>query len=225
MVWSLIAAGLSILEPLTVLNLAHGSLYMPGGLFCHQTTVDLASVPGGLWIAVLVAPAAMALLGGVIEVFLLRPICKGEIISQYILTFAMLMIIAEACKMVWGAGYLSARFSWPLQGSVNIFGLHFPAYSLLLMAMGPVAFIGLRSLIHKASLGSMIRAVTEKREMANALCPNGALGCTGVEEMCLVPTAPAVIKGIKDAIGAFNCDLPVTPERLSAALAAKGVAK
>ena len=49
--------------------------------------------------------------------------------------------------------------------------------------------------------------------------PNGPLGCTGVGEMCLVPTSPAVINGIKDATGAFICDLPATPDKVLAALA------
>ena len=48
--------------------------------------------------------------------------------------------------------------------------------------------------------------------------PNGPLGCTGVGEMCMVPTAPAVINGIKDAIGVFICELPATPEKVLAAL-------
>ena len=51
--------------------------------------------------------------------------------------------------------------------------------------------------------------------------PNGTLGCTGVGEMCLVPTAPAVINGIKDAIGVFITDLPATPDKVLAALGSK----
>ena len=47
---------------------------------------------------------------------------------------------------------------------------------------------------------------------------NGTLGATGVGEMCLVPTAPAVINGIHDAIGAFITDLPATPDKVLAAL-------
>ncbi len=47
---------------------------------------------------------------------------------------------------------------------------------------------------------------------------NGTLGCTGVGEMCLVPTAPAVIIGIKDAIGVYITDLPATPDKVLAAL-------
>ncbi|MCF8043269.1 MAG: molybdopterin-dependent oxidoreductase [Desulfarculaceae bacterium] len=48
--------------------------------------------------------------------------------------------------------------------------------------------------------------------------PKGPLGCTGVGEMCLVPTAPAVINSIKDAVGVFICNLPATPEKVLAAI-------
>jgi aldehyde oxidoreductase len=49
----------------------------------------------------------------------------------------------------------------------------------------------------------------------------GTLGATGVGEMCLVPTAPAVINAIKNATGAWICDLPATPEKVKAALSSK----
>jgi len=38
--------------------------------------------------------------------------------------------------------------------------------------------------------------------------------------MCLVPTAPAVINAIKNATGVWVLDLPATPEKIKAALAA-----
>jgi aldehyde oxidoreductase len=48
----------------------------------------------------------------------------------------------------------------------------------------------------------------------------GPLGATGVGEMCLVPTAPAVINAIRNATGVWICDLPATPDKIKAALAA-----
>jgi aldehyde oxidoreductase len=48
----------------------------------------------------------------------------------------------------------------------------------------------------------------------------GPLGATGVGEMTLVPTAPAVINAIKDATGVRVYDLPATPQKIKAALAA-----
>lgn len=49
----------------------------------------------------------------------------------------------------------------------------------------------------------------------------GPLGATGVGEMTMVSTAPAVINAIYDACGARVCHLPATPAKVKAALAAK----
>jgi aldehyde oxidoreductase len=62
-------------------------------------------------------------------------------------------------------------------------------------------------------------------EMENILVETprkeGPMGATGIGEMCLVPTAPAVINAIKNATGVWICDLPATPEKIKAALAAR----
>ena len=49
----------------------------------------------------------------------------------------------------------------------------------------------------------------------------GPLGATGVGEMTMVCTAPAVVNAIYNACGARVYDLPATPEKVKAALAAK----
>lgn len=50
--------------------------------------------------------------------------------------------------------------------------------------------------------------------------PNGAYGARGMAEMPLVPFAPAVAAAIYDATGAWVNDLPMTPERILAAITA-----
>jgi aldehyde oxidoreductase len=49
----------------------------------------------------------------------------------------------------------------------------------------------------------------------------GPLGATGIGEMTMTSTAPAVINAIKDACGVWIRDLPATPEKVKAALAAR----
>ncbi len=49
---------------------------------------------------------------------------------------------------------------------------------------------------------------------------NGPLGATGVGEMTMVSTAPAVTNAIYNACGARIYSLPATPEKVKAALAA-----
>ncbi|MGI6553543.1 MAG: molybdopterin cofactor-binding domain-containing protein [Bacillota bacterium] len=49
----------------------------------------------------------------------------------------------------------------------------------------------------------------------------GTKGSTGIGEVTMVPTAPAIISAIKDAVGVWICHLPATPEKIKEALAQK----
>ena len=50
---------------------------------------------------------------------------------------------------------------------------------------------------------------------------DGPLGATGVGEMTMTSTAPAVTNAIYNACGARVYDLPATPDKVKAALAKK----
>ena len=52
--------------------------------------------------------------------------------------------------------------------------------------------------------------------------PAGPFGAKGVGEPGLVPTAPAIANAIYDAVGVRIRDLPITPEKVLAALRSKG---
>ncbi len=181
MVWFLIAAGLSIIfGTLKILNMAHGSIYMLGGFLCYQVTSSFSHVPEVFWLALLVAPLVTALVGGGIEILLLRRIYGLDMIYQYLLTFGLILIVGEVCKLIWGVGYNTVAVPWPLEGTVSLFGLSFPKYNLFLIGMGILVFVGLRALIGTTSLGAIVRAVTHNREIANALGINVPKVYTGV---------------------------------------------
>jgi len=181
MVWFLIAAGLSIIfGTLKILNMAHGSIYMLGGFLCYQVTSTFSHIPGVFWLALLVAPLVTALVGGCIEILLLRRIYGLDMIYQYLLTFGLILIVAEVCKLIWGVGYNTVAVPWPLNDTVSLFGLSFPKYNLFMIGMGILVFVGLRALIGATSLGAVVRAVTHNREIANALGINVPRVYTGV---------------------------------------------
>ena len=50
--------------------------------------------------------------------------------------------------------------------------------------------------------------------------PSGPYGAKGVGEPALVPTAPAILAAINDAVGVRITDLPATPDRVRAAIVA-----
>jgi len=52
--------------------------------------------------------------------------------------------------------------------------------------------------------------------------PYGPLGAKGLGEAAMNATAPAILNAVSDAIGAPLCQIPLTPERVIAAIAAMG---
>ncbi len=55
--------------------------------------------------------------------------------------------------------------------------------------------------------------------------PAGPYGAKGIGEHTLIPTAPAILNAIRDAVGAGVRRLPATPDRVLAAIAAGGVTR
>jgi branched-chain amino acid transport system permease protein len=173
MVIFLIAVGLSLIfGTLKVLNLAHGALYMLGAYLCYWISSALSDVGGSFWLALLFAPLIVALFGGLVEFLLLRRIYHRELLDQYLLTFALILVIGDLIKLLWGVDFHMVPIPWPLNGPVIFKGLVFPRYNLFLIFCGPVIFVGLWALMRYTKLGKVIRAITHSREMANALGTN-----------------------------------------------------
>jgi branched-chain amino acid transport system permease protein len=203
MVIFLIAVGLSLVfGTLRILNLAHGALYMVGAYLCYWISSLIAQNAGGFWLALLFAPLGVGLFGGLVEVVLLRRIYDREHLDQYLLTFALVLIIGDLCKLAWGVEYHLVPAPWPFQGPIFVLGMPFPSYNIFLIACGPLVFTGLWALIRYTRLGKVIRAMTYNREMANALGTNVPmvytvvfmLGCwlAGLGGTLVVPTASAM---------------------------------
>jgi branched-chain amino acid transport system permease protein len=214
MVIFLIAVGLSLIfGTLQVLNLAHAALYMLGAYLCYSVSSMLSHVGGSFWLSVLIAPVIVALFGGFIEVLLLRRIYSREVLEQFLLTFALILIIGDLCKLGWGVDYRTVETPWPLNAPVILGKLVFPRYNLFLILFGPVLYTGLWALIRYTRLGSIIRAVTHNREMANALGVNVPYVYTGVFMLgcwlaglggALVAPMSAVMPGM-DAVVLIDC--------------------
>src|SRR5258707_13908566 len=69
----LVASGLSLIFGVTrIVNFAHGSLYMLGAFLAYMLTSFLPRTPLGFWGGIVAAALAVALIGLVVEVVLLR---------------------------------------------------------------------------------------------------------------------------------------------------------
>src|SRR5262252_10227296 len=135
----LIASGLSLVfGVMRVLNFAHGSFYMVGAYLAWQAVQWLAPSLHSFWLAALVAALGVALLGGLIERLLLRHIYGREELYQLLLTYALVLILGDAAKMIWGTQQLSVSRPPILAGGLEAFGTIVPAYNFFIMLVGPL---------------------------------------------------------------------------------------
>jgi branched-subunit amino acid ABC-type transport system permease component len=165
-----VASGLSLVfGVLRVLNFAHGSFYMVGAYLAWQWMQLLSGLTGSFWFAVLGAALGVALIGGAIERLLLRHLYGREDLYQLLLTYALVLMLGDAARMLWGTQQLSVPRPTGLNGSFEWFGAVVPHYNLFIIVLGPLIATGCWLLLSRTGTGRLIRAAALDREMLAAL--------------------------------------------------------
>lgn len=165
----LISSGLTLVfGVLNILNFAHGSLYMLGAYLVYWITLHVAG-PGGFFLALAAAPLGVALVAALIEWGLLRRIYVQEEIYQLLLTYALVLVMDDLAKIVFGAEYKSITKPEFLEGSVGILGATVPVYTLLVLLLAPLVAALMWFFLYRTKTGKVIRATSSDREMADAL--------------------------------------------------------
>jgi branched-chain amino acid transport system permease protein len=210
----LIAAGLSLIfGVMRIVNLAHGSLYAVGAYvtaWLVGSGIALGVPIGWLFLVLPVGALAVALIGIVIEPLLLRPFYTRAEEYQLLVTFGLLQILEDLMRLVWGGTPLSADTLMDALPIMRIGSLYYPAYNLVVIAIGIIAAVVLWAAIYHTKFGVMLRATSQDRRMASALGLNVGLvyvvafgiGCfmAGLGGAIVVPTQAAVLGMGVDAL-------------------------
>ncbi|MDQ7849710.1 MAG: branched-chain amino acid ABC transporter permease [Armatimonadota bacterium] len=170
MILFIVSAGLSfVLGVLRVPNVFHGSLYMIGAFAAFTIATGLGSNAAGLWLALLAAPLAGAVVGLVVERALLSRLYEREHLMLILFTWGIMLILNDVVKLIWGADYRSVLAPPILRGAAHILGAAVPRYNLFLLLVGPLVAVGMWAFTHKTRLGRMARAAAVDREMVGVL--------------------------------------------------------
>jgi branched-chain amino acid transport system permease protein len=163
----LIAAGLTLVFGIMdVLNLAHGSLYMVGA----YVAASVAQASGSFWIAVPAAVLVTGLVGLVLETALIRRLYRRDHLAQVLATFAVILIVNDGVKIVWGPAPILLAAPAALAGPVEVLpGLLYPAYRLLIIGIGLALALLLYLFVTRTRTGMLVRAGSSNREMASLM--------------------------------------------------------
>ncbi len=169
----LIASGLSLIfGVLRVLNFAHGSFYMLGAYGAYQFVQWFGTGSGRFWWAVLGAALGVAVLGGLVERFLFRYLYGKEELYQLLFTYALVLILSDAAKFLWGTQQKSVSRPPGLDGAFRLFGATIPYYNLFILLLGPAIALAFWFVLHRTRAGRLIRAAALDRETLGTLGVN-----------------------------------------------------
>ena len=170
MIYVLVTMGLTIVfGMLNVINFAHGAFYALGAYFAFSVATLIGSWSGSFWVAVLIAPLVVGLVGAVIEVTLVRRMYDVVHEYQILLTFGVMLVIQELIIMIWGPIGKSVPMPSQLVGVIDLGVFAFPIYRIFLIIFIALVCFGVWLLIEKTSYGAIIRAGIDNRDMVNCL--------------------------------------------------------
>jgi branched-chain amino acid transport system permease protein len=161
----LLSAGFSLIFGLMrIANLSHGACFMLGAYI--GLSALRAGAPFG--VAMLAGGLGVALLGGLIERFVIRRLA-GNSLAQVLATLGIAFMIADGCLVLWtGDPQQLSSPDW-LQGVFRIEGAAFPKYRVAVVVVSILTALGLWLLMERTRLGAMIRAGVDDMEMARGV--------------------------------------------------------
>jgi len=163
----LLASGFSLIFGLMrIANLTHGAFFMLGAYFGATALRSFSWI--NLWAAAIGSGALVALIGGLLERFVLRKLGNNPQ-GQVLVTLGLSFIISDACLVTWGGDPIPVPTPRMLQQPTILFGYAFPTYRLVLVGCAVVVAIALYLLLERTRLGAMIRAGVDDAQMTRAV--------------------------------------------------------
>lgn len=188
----LVSSGFSLIFGfLSVLNLAHGSLFA-WGAYIGFSAFSLVNKWTG-WgqsssiflnmfiflLALVVAGLVVAILGIITERLVIRPV-YGSHLFQIFITVGAMIVMEELIRIVWGPNDEVMPVPMNFMGSWDLFDVVISKYPLIAIVIGLIIYLGIYTILKKTKLGMIVRAGVENPEMVQVMGHNIYRYFTGV---------------------------------------------
>ena len=112
------------------------------------------------WVALVVAPLVMAVVGVLLDRYGFRLLQDREPLNVMLVTFGLLLILEDLVAFVWGKGNHSLFTPELLNFSVSLFGESLPAYRIGVIVVGAAVALGLTLWLRFSRIGLFVRAAS-----------------------------------------------------------------
>lgn len=158
----LIVVGLGVVASMMgIFNFAHGEFVLLGAYFTYLLHLDGLPV----WLAMALAPIAVAAIGFIIERFIIRRFYARPIVAM-LGTYALGVVIRETVRGLIGGLYLNVPA--PLVGAFAVGGIAFGKWRVAIIGITLLVIMGSVLLLTRTSFGLRVRASLENPALARA---------------------------------------------------------
>lgn len=165
--YALAALGLAIIfGVLGVVNFAHGAFYMLGAV---TAAVLLDKLGLNLWWGLLVVPVLMFVFGVVVERLLVRWLLVLDPLYNFLLTFGLTLLLVDLVKRQYGVSGLPYERPAALEGRFEALGVALPKYQVFVFLFSLAICLLVWVVMTRTRVGMIVRASTEKPDLARAL--------------------------------------------------------
>ncbi|MGD9844075.1 MAG: branched-chain amino acid ABC transporter permease [Variibacter sp.] len=164
--YALLSLGLAVIfGMLNIINFAHGAQYMLGAFMAFFL---LQYLGWNYWVALLVVPILVGIVGIVTERLFLQWLYKLDHLYGLLLTFGLALVIEGVFRNYFGSSGLPYRVPDQLAGGRNLGFMYLPNYRGWVIAFSLVVCLATWFLIERTRLGAYLRAATENPTLVRA---------------------------------------------------------
>ena len=168
-----VALGLGIVFGLMgIINLAHGEFVMIGAYVSYVVHANGFSH----WLSVPLAAVVLFVLGGAIELTLIRRIHRQPEVT-ILATFGLSICLRQVAELVFTKDFRGVPN--PVPGATRAFGVLFPTYRYVLIGIAGAIVVATLLAFTKSRFGLTVRAIVADRDLAEA---SGIR--TGIANLC-----------------------------------------
>lgn len=154
------------------LTLIYGVLYIPNFALGHQAMIAayltfflVSAYRVNYFLAIVLAMAAVALLGMAMERVAFRPLKDAPHVNGFIVAFGLLFVLESGALIAWGATYRKIDTVYD-RTVLTVLGARLPLQRVLVVVAVVVIIIAMQLFLKHTMAGAALRAVAQQREAA-----------------------------------------------------------
>lgn len=202
--YALLALGLSVIfGMLGVVNFSHGAFYMLGAF---GALVAFEQLGLNFWVALVLVPIVVGLLGMLLERFLVRRLTALDPLYNFLLTFGVALVLQSLVELRYGVS--SQPYDRPalLTGSLDLGLFTYPKYQVFVFVFAVVVSVIVWFILARTRVGMTVRAATERPELTGALGTNVGMWVTpifgfGIALAALAGVLAAPMRAVNASMG------------------------